>query len=230
MTAPDAAQATAVDAYLVEVLIAADEPLDHALSLAATAGLPDIQVTANQGKFLQLLARVTGARRILEIGTLGGYSTIWLARALPPGGALTTLEINPAHAAVAAAALDGAGLAAVVDVRVGAALDTLTALIASGLEPYDLVFIDADKAHNPDYVTAALALTRPGSVIVVDNVIRGGRVLDPAGDADVQGTREALALIAREPRLNGTALQTVGAKGWDGFAIALVVEPATGIA
>ena len=208
-----------VDEYVTERLIGADPALDAALADSAAAGLPAIQVSAPQGKLLTLLARLAGARRILEVGTLGGYSTIWLARGLAPGGHLDTLEIDPRHAEVARGNLRRAGLADAVTVHLGPAIDTLPTLTG----PYDLVFIDADKRGNPDYVRAALGLARPGSVIVVDNVVRGGRVAD-AGDtsADVVGTRATYDLLASEPRLDATALQTVGGKGYDGLAIAVV--------
>jgi len=210
-----------VDEYVTERLIGADPALDAALADSAAAGLPAIQVSAPQGKLLTLLARLVGARRILEVGTLGGYSTIWLARGLAPGGHLDTLEIDPRHADVARGNLQRAGLADAVTVHLGPAIDTLPTLTG----PYDVVFIDADKKGNPDYVRAALGLTRPGSVIVVDNVVRGGRVAD-AGDAsaDVVGTRATYDLLASEPRLDATALQTVGGKGYDGLAIAVVSD------
>ena len=210
-----------VDEYVTERLIGADPALDAALADSAAAGLPAIQVSAPQGKLLQLLARLVGARRILEVGTLGGYSTIWLARGLARGGHLDTLEVDPRHAEVAQVNLLRAGLADVVTVHLGPAIDTLPTLTG----PYDLVFVDADKRSNPDYVRAALGLTRPGGVIVVDNVVRGGRVAD-AGDtsADVVGTRATYDLLAGEPRLDATALQTVSGKGYDGFAIAVVSE------
>jgi len=208
-----------VDRYVAEQLLAPDEALDAALADCAAAGMPAIQVPAAQGKFLNLLARMHGARTILEVGTLGGYSTIWLARALPPGGRLDTLEIDPAHAEVARRNLARAGLADVVEVRLGAAAETLAALTG----PYDLVFIDADKPGNPVYLREALRLTRPGSVIVVDNVVRGGRVLDAdSTEPSVVGTRATYELLAAEPRLDATVLQTVGGKGYDGFAVALV--------
>ena len=208
-----------VDEYVTERLIGADPALEAALADSAAAGLPAIQVSAPQGKLLTLLARLVGARRILEVGTLGGYSTIWLARGLAPGGHLDTLEIDPRHAEVARGNLRRAGLADAVTVHLGPAIDTLPTRTG----PYDLVFIDADKRGNPDYVRAALGLARPGSVIVVDNVVRGGRVAD-AGDtsADVVGTRATYDLLASEPRLDATALQTVGGKGYDGLAIAVV--------
>ena len=210
-----------VDEYVTERLIGSDPVLDTALADSAAAKLPTIQVSAPQGKLLQLLARLVDARRILEIGTLGGYSTIWLARGLAPGGHLDTLEVDPRHADVALGNLRRAGLADVVTVHLGPAIGTLPTLTG----PYDLVFVDADKRSNPDYVRAALGLTRTGGVIMVDNVVRGGRVAD-AGDTstDVVGTRATYDLLSAEPRLDATALQTVGGKGYDGFAIAIVSE------
>jgi predicted O-methyltransferase YrrM len=213
---------TAVDRYFEDLLAPGDDVLAAALAASDAAGLPPHQVAANQGKLLALLARLCGAQAILEIGTLGGYSTIWLGRALPPGGRVVTLESNPRHAEVARANLARAGLEAVVDVRVGRAVDSLAALAAEGAGPFDLVFIDADKPSNPDYLAWALRLTRAGSVIVADNVVRDGRVVDPGGDASVQGVRRFLERVAAEPRLSATALQTVGSKGYDGFALALV--------
>jgi predicted O-methyltransferase YrrM len=213
----------AVDEYFGDTLVPSDPALDAALEAAAAAGLPDIGVAPNQGKLLQLLARVQGARNILEVGTLAGYSTIWLARALPAGGRLVTLEVDPKHAEVARGNLANAGLGDVVDVRVGPALDTLPKLAAEGLGPFDLIFIDADKPSNPDYFTWALELSRPGSLIIVDNVVRGGAVVEAdSEDPRVQGVRRLNELIAAEPRVSATALQTVGHKGYDGLAIALV--------
>jgi len=214
----------AVDAYLFDTLVQGDAALAAALALGAAAGLPDISVTPNQGKLLHLLARAQGAKRILEIGTLGGYSTIWLARALPPGGRLVTLEVDPRHAAVARENLDRAGVADVVEIRLGPALDILPRLAAEGAAPFDFIFIDADKPSNPDYFAWALRLARRGSLIVVDNVIRDGAVIDAAStDPAVQGVRRLNELIAAEPRVSATAIQTVGGKGYDGFALALVV-------
>jgi predicted O-methyltransferase YrrM len=216
-------QWSAVDAYFTELLAPADEALEAALRESDAAGLPRINVAPNQGKLLHLIAQIQGARRILEIGTLGGYSTIWLARALPAGGRLVTLEYDPEHADVARANLARAGLAAVTEVITGPALDSLPKLAAEGPEPFDLVFIDADKVNNPRYVEWALRLTRPGSIIVLDNVVRGGAVTDPSStDPSVIGTRQALELFARHPRLTATAVQTVGGKGYDGFALARV--------
>ena len=225
-----AEQWTVVDNYISELLVGADPVLDSALEASRSAGLPPINVAPNQGKLLHLLARILGARSILEIGTLGGYSTIWLGRALPPGGRLETLELDPRHAEVARANLDRAGLAGVVTVRVGRAVDSLAALDAEGAGPFDMVFIDADKPSNPDYFEWALRLTRPGSVIVVDNVIRNGAVID-AGSTDpaIQGTRRLNEVMAAERRVSVTEVQTVGSKGYDGFALALVLpEAATG--
>jgi predicted O-methyltransferase YrrM len=204
-----------VDAYLNGVLLAPDPALDQALADSDAAGLPQIAVAPNQGRMLKLLAQMAGARRILEIGTLGGYSTIWLARALPADGRLVSLEYAPKHAEVARTNLARAGLADRVEVRVGRALDLLPTLEG----PFDFTFIDADKPSNPDYFQWALRLSRPGSVIVVDNVVRAGGVADPHGDASVQGTRRMFEVIAAEPRVEATAVQTVGAKGWDGFCL-----------
>ncbi|KAA6217408.1 O-methyltransferase [Streptomyces filamentosus] len=214
-----------VDAYLTDLLVPADEALTAALADSAAAGLPEIAVAPNQGKLLHLLAQVQGARRILEIGTLGGYSTIWLARALPDGGRLISLEYDPRHAEVARGNLARAGLADRAEVRTGPALDALPLLEEEGAGPFDLVFVDADKANNPHYVSWALKLSRPGTLIVVDNVVRGGRVAaeDPA-DPAITGTRAMFDLVAREPRLDATAIQTVGAKGHDGLLLARVTS------
>jgi predicted O-methyltransferase YrrM len=214
-------QWTAVDDYFVQHLISADEALDATLATSAAAGLPDIQVSPMQGRLLQLLAQIQGASSILEIGTLGGYSTICLARGMAKDGFLTTLEIDPKHADVARANFARAGLTDVIDLRLGRALDTLPELAG----PFDLIFIDADKQHNPDYFTWALRLSRPGTVIIVDNVVRGGRVieaLDQAPDDVISGTRRVVELIGAEPRVTATAIQTVGAKGYDGFILATV--------
>ncbi|MEU3757345.1 O-methyltransferase [Streptomyces albogriseolus] len=201
-----------------------DEALAAALRDSDAAGLPPIAVSPLQGKLLQLLARLTGARRVLEIGTLGGYSTIWLGRAMPADGRLVTLEYDPRHAEVAVRNIARAGLAGRVEVRVGPALESLPKLADEQPPPFDLVFIDADKANNPHYVEWALRLTAAGSLIVLDNVVRGGRVADPENtDPDVVGTRAALDLFGSHPRLDATAVQTVGAKGYDGFALARVV-------
>jgi predicted O-methyltransferase YrrM len=207
-----------------------DEALDAAQHASDTAGLPAIAVAPNHGKLLHLLARLQGARRILEIGTLAGYSTIWLARALPPDGRLITLEVDERHAAVAGANLERAGVADRAEIRVGRALDTLPALGADA--PFDLVFIDADKENNPDYFRWALRLSREGSLIVVDNVVRRAAIALAEPDNDdpaVQGTRRVLELIAAEPIVSATVIQTVGTKGYDGLAIALVTaDPASG--
>lgn len=213
----------AVDNYLCDALVPTDAALDAALQASARAGLPDINVTPNQGLLLQLIARIQGARRILEIGTLGGYSTIWLARALPAGGSLTTLEINPEYAALARKNIERAGLGDVVTVRVGDAVETLRQLADEGQTPFDFVFIDAKKEYNPQYLDGVLKLARPGTVIVCDNVVRAGRVLDAATeDPDVQGVRRYFELAGADARLSTTAIQTVGSKGWDGFAISRV--------
>jgi predicted O-methyltransferase YrrM len=216
-------QWSAVDQYLTDLFVRPDPVLAAALESSAAAGLPAIHVAPNQGKLLHLLARIQGARTILEIGTLGGYSTIWLARALPPGGRLVTLESEAKHAEVARANLARAGLTEVVELRLGPALQTLPALAAEGRGPFDLIFIDADKPGYPDYLPWALKLSRKGSLIVADNVVRKGAVADPSStDADVQRVRRFNELLAAEPRVTATAVQTVGSKGYDGFAIALV--------
>lgn len=212
---------TDVDALLERYLLPPDPALDAAVAASDAGGLPAIAVSPLQGKLLHLLARLMGSRRILEVGTLGGYSTIWLARALPDGGRLVTVELDPHHAEVARGNLRGAGLEQQVDVLVGPAAELLPTL--RGQEPFDLVFLDADKAGNADYVRLALDLTRPGSAIVVDNVVRRGAVLDENGDdPSVHGVHRLLALLEQEPRLDATTVQTVGSKGWDGFALAIV--------
>lgn len=212
-----------VDDYLTELFTPPDPALDGALQATADADMPAINVTGTQGKLLHLLARIQGARTILEIGTLGGYSTIWLGRALPPDGRLITLELDPKHATVAAANLARAGLSDIVDIRVGPAIETLPQLVEDAAVPFDLVFIDADKVSTPAYLEWALRLTRPGSVIIIDNVVRDGGVADPTNDdPNVQGIRTALAALATNPRLSTTAIQTVGHKGYDGLAVALV--------
>ena len=212
---------SAVDDYLTAELGCSDEVLEAALAASDAAGLPAIAVSPPQGKFLNLTARMIGARRILEVGTLGGYSAIWLARALPEGGELVTLEIDPKHAQVAQANLAHAGLADRARVIVGPALETLPTLEG----PFDLAFIDADKPSNADYFAHALRLSRPGSVIVVDNVIRKGAVVDEGSDDPaVAGVRRLNALIASESRVDATVIQTVGSKGYDGFAVALVTR------
>ncbi len=214
---------TSVDRYIADLLSPNDPALEAALKASAAAGLPEIQVAPNQGKLLNMLVRVRGARSVLEIGTLGGYSTIWLARALPKDGRLITLEADPKHAEVARANIARAGLAGIVELRLGPALETLPQIAAENVAPFDLVFIDADKQSIPEYFTWSLKLTRPGSLIIVDNVVRGGAVIEPRSeDPSVQGVRKFLSMLAAETRVTGTAIQTVGSKGYDGLAIALV--------
>ncbi|MBV9286307.1 MAG: O-methyltransferase, partial [Hyphomicrobiales bacterium] len=209
--------------YLEKTILKPDPALNAALAANAAGGLPPIDVSALQGKLLYLLAKMAGARKALEIGTLGGYSSIWIARALPPEGRLVTLEAAIAHAKVARANLERAELGDKVDVRVGAALSLLPELAKEGLAPFDFVFIDADNSNNAAYVEWALRLSRPGTAIVVDNVIRNGAIADRSRvDKDVAGTRRMFETMAREPRLEATAIQTVGEKGWDGFALAVV--------
>jgi predicted O-methyltransferase YrrM len=211
---------TSVDRYLCDTLVPADPVLEAALADSAAAGLPAINVAPNQGKLLQLIAQIAGARRILEIGTLGGYSAIWLARALPADGRLVTLELSPTHAEVAVRNLVRAGLADKVEVRIGPATATLAALATAGTAPFDLVFIDADKPGYPEYFAAALGLTRSGGVIIADNTVRAGKVADPdSTDANVLGVRRLYELIAAEPRVTATTVQTVGSKGHDGFTL-----------
>jgi predicted O-methyltransferase YrrM len=213
-----------VDRLIDEQLIGADPALDAALAASVDAGLPPIAVTPSQGKLLYLLARSIGARSILEIGALGGYSTIWLARAVAPAGSVVTLEANADYAEVASANIARAGFAEIVDMRVDAALDSLPTLAAEQREPFDLVFIDADKRNTPEYFKATLELTRRGGLIVADNVIRDGAIVDPAAqqNPDVIGSRRLHELLAAEPRVSATTIQTVGAKGYDGFTLALV--------
>jgi predicted O-methyltransferase YrrM len=216
---------TAVDRYITESLIPADPALESALKASKKAGLPAIAVAPNQGKFLMILAQAIGARSILEIGSLGGYSTIWLARALPADGKLITLEFDPKHAEVTRANVARAGLANKVEVRIGKALETLPELALEGLNPFDLVFIDADKENYPGYLEWALQLSRPGTLIIGDNVVRDGKVIDPSNDDPaIQGVRRMNEIIASEPRLVATAIQTVGSKGYDGFMIGIVRE------
>jgi predicted O-methyltransferase YrrM len=215
---------TAVDHYLERVLIGPDAALEAALKESARAGLPPISVSPTQGKLLHLLVRVRGARNILEVGTLGGYSTIWMARGLPDHGRLISLEIDSHHADVARANIERADLSGRVEVRLGAALDSLARLEAERAGPFDLSFIDADKANIPSYFKSALRLSRPGSLIVVDNVIRDGAVIDAdSTDPSVRGVRKLNEMIAAEPRVSATAIQTVGVKGYDGFTLALVL-------
>jgi predicted O-methyltransferase YrrM len=221
---------TAVDQYIGEHLLTEDPVLDAALAASEAAGLPPIAVTPNQGKLLALLVRIHGARSILELGTLGGYSTIWLAREVAGKGKVTTLELDPAYAEVARTNIANAGLSEVVEIRVGPALETLPELHAEGAGPFDMIFIDADKQNNPGYLKWALKLSRPGSLIVADNVVRAGAILDPAGsdpsvgNSGVLGIRRLFELLAAEPRVSATAIQMVGAKGYDGFALALVTD------
>jgi predicted O-methyltransferase YrrM len=222
---------SAVDGYICERLLAPDPVLEEALAAADAAGLPPIAITPNQGKLLELIVRIHNARSILELGTLGGYSTIWLARALPEGGRLITLERDPRYAEVAGASISNAGVADVVDIRVGPALETLPLLHDEGVGPFDLIFIDADKQNYPGYLEWSLKLSRVGTVIVGDNVVRSGSILDPNaedpsfGDGGVAaGVRRFYELLAAEPRVTATAVQTVGTKGHDGFAMALVTS------
>ena len=216
---------TEVDRYIAELFAPADAALTEALRASAEAGLPSIHVSPNQGKLLMVLARLVGAKNILEIGTLGGYSTIWLARALPASGRLITLEANALHAKVAGANIARAGLAEAVELIVGKAIQTLPRLAAEGRGPFDLVFIDADKPSSADYFAWAMKLCRNGSLIVIDNVVRRGKVADAnSNDADVQGIRRMNQAIAAEKRAVATAVQTVGAKGYDGFALAVVTD------
>jgi predicted O-methyltransferase YrrM len=215
----------AVDRYVTDLLVQPDSALDEALKASVDAELPPINVSPPQGKFLHILAKTSGAKRILEIGTLGGYSTIWLARALPRGGSLISLELDPAHAAIAAKNIARAGLSKRVHIRLGKAIDTLPKLLSEGLGPFDLIFIDADKPSNPEYFAWALRLSRKGSIIVIDNVVRNGAVVDAKSrDASVQGVRRLNRAMAVEKRVIATTLQTVGSKGYDGFAVALVVS------
>lgn len=216
---------TAVDHYFTELFGNSDDALEAALAANAARGLPAIDVAPNQGKLLELLARMCGARRVLEIGTLGGYSTIRLARALSADGRVVSLELDPKHAEVARANLERAGLADRVEIRVGPAIESLEALAREGAEPFDFVFIDADKNGYPGYLKLSLALARAGTVIVGDNVVREGEVVNPASDdPNVSGVRAFSEMIAREPRLSATVIQTVGVKGYDGLAIAIVSD------
>jgi predicted O-methyltransferase YrrM len=212
-----------VDRYFVDTLNLSDPILDATMTANAAAELPAIDVAPNQGKLLHLFAKLVSARKILEMGTLGGYSTIWLARALPPGGRVVSLEFNPKHADVAKSNIQRAGLSDRVEIRVGAALDSLPIIQEERLGPFDFIFIDADKPNNPGYLEWAIKLSRPGTLIIVDNVVRDGAVADAAStDPTIEGTRRMFDLMASDSRLSSTALQTVGCKGYDGFAMAIV--------
>jgi predicted O-methyltransferase YrrM len=214
-----------VDRYFSEQLHLSDPVLDAAMQANAAAELPAIDVAPNQGKFLNVLARLAHSKKILEVGTLGGYSTIWLARALPAGGRLISLEFNPKHADVAKSNIQRAGLSDRVEIRVGAALDSLHQIEKEGFAPFDFIFIDADKPNNPGYLEWAIKLSRPGTLIIVDNVVRDGEVSDASNsDPAIQGTRKMFELMSRDPSLSSTALQTVGSKGYDGFAMAIVTD------
>ncbi|CDX35450.1 O-methyltransferase family 3 [Mesorhizobium sp. ORS 3359] len=213
----------AVDDYIVSSLFEADPVLDAVLAANRDQGLPAIDVSPAQGKLLSLLVRIRGAKTVLEVGTLGGYSTIWMARGLPADGRVVTLELDPHHARVARSNFERAGVSGKVDLRVGPALQSLAALVDENADPFDLIFIDADKPNNPNYLDWAMKLSRSGTVIVCDNVIRDGAVVQKnSGDVNVEGARAAFSFIGGEKRLDGTAIQTVGAKGYDGFAIAIV--------
>lgn len=216
---------SAVDDYFDQHLIASDAVLDTVYSRNAAAGLPAIDVSPSQGKFLHMLARIHGAKRVLEIGTLGGYSTIWLGRALPADGKIVTLEINPTHYETARANIAAAQLACTVEQRLGPAIDSMTALITEGEPPFDLIFVDARKRENPDYLELGFRLARPGTLIIVDNVVREGGVLDAqSSDPDIQGVRRFTEMVAAHPRLTATTIQTVGSKGWDGLMLLLVTD------
>ena len=231
-TEPSASPASAevekwieVDKFFSDAFIGPDRVLESALESSRVAGLPPISVSPNQGRLLELLARTLDARSILEIGTLGGYSTIWLARGMRPGGRLITLEADPAHAAVARGNIARARLESMVELRLGSASDTLPQISAEGLGPFDLIFIDADKKSIPSYFEWALRLSRPGGIIIVDNVVRDGRVVDSeSDDPDIQGVRRFLEMVGENATVSGTAIQTVGLKGWDGFAIVRVAS------
>ena len=211
-----------VDRYIGDTVVPKDEVLTEAIRASEAAGLPSIAVSASQGKLLHIIARAMGTRSALEIGTLGGYSTIWIARALLGGGHMITLEADPKHAEVARANIARAGFAEIVDVRLGKALDTLPKLKAENQGPFDLVFIDADKVNIPQYYEWSLKLTRPGSLIVVDNVVRDGGLINPNGDESVQGVRKLHEILTNDKRVSATTIQTVGSKGWDGVTFALV--------
>lgn len=223
MSSPPDDRWVAVDAYLDATLVGADDALQAAQASSAAAGLPAISVSPSQGKLLFVIAAAMGARRILELGTLGGYSAIWLARALPPDGRLVTIEFEPKHADVARRNLARAGVAGRVDLRVGAALDVLPQLQSEHAGPFDFVFIDADKVNYPQYLDWAIRLSRPGSLIVIDNIVRDGHVIDATStDAAVQAVRRMMAALHADPRVTATAIQTAGVKGYDGFAAVLV--------
>lgn len=214
---------TAVENFLSDVVVRPDSSLRHAVAAAVEAGLPRIEVAPNAGKLLKLLVQLSGARRVLEIGTLAGFSTIWMAQGLPDGGRLISCEYLPLHAGVARANIDAAGLGSKVEIRIGAALDTLRTLEAEGAAPFDFVFIDADKENDPHYLDWAIRLGRPGTAVVMDNAVWEGAVLDPAADTvNAPGIISALQMMGSDPRLDATVIQTVGSKGWDGFALALV--------
>ncbi|HEY1480595.1 MAG TPA: O-methyltransferase [Gaiellales bacterium] len=218
-------QWTQVDEYISDTLVAPDDALNAALAANAEGGLPAIDVAPNQGKLLELLVRMHGSKTVLEVGTLGGYSTIWLARALPPGGRLVTLEFDPHHADVARSNIARAGLADVVELRVGPAIETMPQLALEGQGPFDFIFIDADKTSYPEYFALALELSRPGTVILADNVVRNGGLGDPdSANALVRAVRRLHELVAAEPRVTATTIQTVGSKGYDGFLLALVTS------
>ena len=222
---PGQDQWSAVDSYIAELFLPPDPALEAALASSAAAGLPAISVSPTQGKLLHLLARIQKARRILELGTLGGYSTIWLARALPPDGQLISLEVNPKHAEVAQTNLARAGLTSVVEIRLGRAVDTLQQLATEGRGPFDLIFIDADKPGYADYLQWSLKLARQGTLIIADNVVRKGAVADPdSKDENVHGIRKFNEALAAEKRVTTTVIQTVGSKGYDGLALILVTE------
>lgn len=212
-----------VEGYLASTVVGEDEILAGIRARTAGAGLRPIEVSATEGALLALWCRLVGATRVLEIGTLGGYSATWFARAVGEQGSVTTLEVDPQAASVAEENWRTAGIAERVEVVVGLAADTLASLIGADVDPYDLVFIDADKKNNPTYLEAALQLTHPGSLIVIDNVVRGGRIVRPSDDADVIGTKRVLEMLGQDPRLQATAVQTVSGKGWDGFAVAYVL-------
>jgi len=218
-------QWTAVDRYFTEQLHLSDPALDAVMQANSAAALPAIDVAPNQGKLLHLLVRLTHTRKILEIGTLGGYSTIWLARALPPGGRLISLEFSPRHADIARFNIQRAGLSDRVEIRVAPALESLPIVEKEGLGPFDFIFIDADKPNNPGYLEWAINLSRPGALIIVDNVVRDGAIVDASStDPTIQGTRRMFEMMSLDSRLSSTALQTVGSKGYDGFAMAMVTD------